>query len=97
MKKDEVGLGVIDIATHGCILVAKWVVKCVDKCTSWPIFLIHCPLSYHHSGRMRGYFGLCDMISSPHSFHVVGSFILKIISGAWKKVADLVQWHFSGR
>ena len=46
---------------------------------------------------MRGFSGLCDMIYSPQSFHVVGSFILKIIWGAWKKFADLVQWHFSGR
>ena len=46
---------------------------------------------------MRGIFGLCDMISSPQSFHVVGSFILKRNWDAWKKVGDLVQLHFSGR
>ena len=52
-------------------------------------------LSSQHSVRIRGSFDLCDIISSPHSFHVARYFMFKRIWGAWKKVGGLVQWHFS--
>lgn len=45
-----------------------------------------------HNGRVRRSFGLCDIIPSPYCFHVLGSFIIKSISGTWRKVTSLV-WH----
>lgn len=96
MLKDEGGLGLIDIATHGCILESKWVVRCMEGSAPHKILLRHCLLLAQHSGRIKGTFDLCGIISSSHSFHVLGSFIFKSIWGAWKKVASLVQWHFLG-
>ena len=82
MPKDEGGFGLIDIATQGFILEAKWVVRCHEQCVPWKILFIHRLLSSQYSGRIKGYFYLCDIISSPHSFHVEGSFIFKSIWGA---------------
>ena len=79
MLKDDGGLGLIDIATHGCILVVKWVVRCLEGCAPWHILLRHYLLTTQHSGRIKGSFDLCDIISSPHIFYVVGYFIFKSI------------------
>jgi hypothetical protein len=35
MPKDEGGLGLIDVATQGTILVAKWVVRCLEGTSPW--------------------------------------------------------------
>jgi hypothetical protein len=35
MPKDEGGLGLIDVATQGNILAAKWVVRCLEGSSPW--------------------------------------------------------------
>jgi hypothetical protein len=35
MPKDEEGLGIIDVVTHGFILVSKWVVRCLKGTSPW--------------------------------------------------------------
>ena len=90
VPKDVGGLRLIDIVRHGCILATKWVVRCLEECAPWRIFLRHHILTTQHSGRVSGSFDLCAMISSPHYFLVRGSFIIKSIWGAGKKVAGLV-------
>ena len=79
MPKDEEGLGLIDIQTHGFILEAKWVAICVEGCAPWKILLIHHILSAQHSGTIKGFFYLCDIVYFPHIFNVASNFIFKII------------------
>lgn len=76
MTKDDESLRLIHIENQGCILVAKWVIRCLEGCAPWSMFLIHLHLIDQPSGRSKGSFQLCDIISSPHSFQVVGSSLL---------------------
>lgn len=39
MPKEDSGLDLIDVVTHGRILVAKWIVKCLECFASWQILL----------------------------------------------------------
>jgi hypothetical protein len=85
----------IDIAIQGSILAAKWVVRCLDGCSPGQVLLSHHLLTAQHIHRIRGFFGLCDIISAPHSFEVSGSFLIRGLWVAWGKVAGLVQWKMS--
>jgi len=88
--KEECGLGLIDMETHGSILVATWVVKCLEGSSPWQVLMRHKLLLAHHVDKVKGEFSLCDIISAPHYFHIVGSFIFKSILSAWIQVASLV-------
>ena len=54
----------------------------------WMILLRYRLLTTQHCGMVRESFDLSDIIYSPHSFHVGSSFIIKVIWGAWNKVAS---------
>jgi hypothetical protein len=96
MPKDEGGLGLIDVATQGYILEAKWVVRCLENTSPWQVLLRHRLLSAQHVGKIKGQFGLCDILFLPHNFQIAGSFIFRSIWAAWRKVASLVHWQMSG-
>jgi hypothetical protein len=68
MPKGEGVLGLIDVVMQGNILVAKLVVQCLDGSSPWHVLLRHRLLSVQHVGRVRGAFGLCEIISTPHNF-----------------------------
>jgi hypothetical protein len=96
MPKDEGGLGLIDVVTQGNILAAKWVVRCLEGSSPWQVLMWHRLISAQHVGRVKGQFDLCDIISTPHNFHISGSFIFRSIWTAWRRVAGLVHWKWSG-
>jgi hypothetical protein len=77
--KDEGGIRLIDIVTLGIILDAKWVVPCLEGCSPWQVLLRHGLLMTQHNGKVRGSFGLCDIISTTEIFQVSSSFIIKSI------------------
>lgn len=93
MPKEEGGLGLIDVATQGCVLAAKWVIKCVEGASSWQILLRHRITSAQHISRIRGDFALCNVIMAPDQFMMIGSLILRSIWVAWKTVAGVVRWN----
>jgi hypothetical protein len=41
VPKDEGSLGLIDTATQGSILAAKWVVQYLEGCSPWKVLLRH--------------------------------------------------------
>lgn len=41
IPKEEGGLGLIDVATQGSILAAKWVVKCLEGGAPWQVMFRH--------------------------------------------------------
>lgn len=96
MPKEEGGLGFIDVTTHGSILVAKWVVMWLEASSPWNILMWHRILTSQHVGKVRGWFDLCDIISSPQNYQVAISLIFKSIWMAWRHVAKLLRWKMSG-
>jgi hypothetical protein len=87
MHKDEGGLGLIDVATQGNILVAKWVVKCLKGSSPWQVLMRNILISSQHTNKVKGQFDLCDIISTPHNFHISRSFIFRSIWTTWKRIA----------
>jgi hypothetical protein len=53
-------------------------------------------ISFDHVSRVKGQFDLCDIMSTPHNFHISGSLIFKSIWVALRRVADLARWKWSG-
>lgn len=79
MPKGDEGLGLIDVMTHGSIQVTKCVAWCLEGPFPSQVILRHRFLLAHHIGKVKGDFGLCDIILAPHSFQIVGSFIFRSI------------------
>lgn len=62
-------------------------------CVNWQVLLRYPLVSAQHVGKVRGVLGLCDIISSPHMFHVASSFIFKSIQIVWRALQGLVRWN----
>jgi hypothetical protein len=54
MPKDEGGLGLINVATQGFILVAKWALRCLEGDAPWYVLFWHRMMLAQHVGRCRG-------------------------------------------
>ena len=91
MSKDKIGLGLMDVVTQGKILVAKWVVWCLEGSSPWQVLMRNILISTHNVGKVKGQFDLFDIIFSPHKFNVSGSFVFMSIWTAWRRVACLVR------
>jgi hypothetical protein len=83
MPKKEGVLGLNDVAIQRSILATKWVAKGLEGATPQQGLLRHNANSpsyiKHHILKVSGPFGLCDIILSPHLFHIIGSFICQSI------------------
>jgi len=87
VPKDEASLGFIDTTTQDSILADKWVVQYLEGCSPWKVLLRHHIFIAYHISRIRGPFGLYDIVSTPHNFHVSNSFIIRSIWAPQRKVA----------
>lgn len=86
MPKDKRGLGSIDVATHKSILVAMWVVRCLEGSFPSQVLLRHWFLSMQHIGKIKGGGRLCDIMSAPHRFQISSSSIFRSIWSTSRKV-----------
>jgi hypothetical protein len=48
-----------------CILVANWVIRCLDGTTPWQVLFQHWIGTSQHVGKVQVYFYLCDTIFPP--------------------------------
>lgn len=68
ITKNEGRLSLIDVTSQGIVLMAKWVVKGLNANAPWKVLLRHRILQAQPNVKVRGSFGLCDIITSPNMF-----------------------------
>jgi hypothetical protein len=77
----------------GSILAAKWVVRCLEGTSPWQVLLWHRLLSTQHVGKIRGLFGLCDILST----HIISRLQALLFSGVFGQPGGRWQVWFVGR
>jgi hypothetical protein len=66
--KNEGRLSLIDVTSQGTVLMVKWVVKGLNANAPSKVLLRHRILQAQPNVKVRGSFGLCDIIASPNMF-----------------------------
>jgi hypothetical protein len=77
------------VASQGSILATKWVMCFIEGSSPWQMLLHHTFYYAQHVLKVKGSFNLCDIISAPHLFTTLQSFIYKSIWDAWKILPNL--------